>query len=136
MLSRSTQIAKPALQLLTNLTRHTVLASQLEVARNSAERTKGLLGRESLPAGGGLWISPCESVHTFWMRFPIDLVYVDRSLRVKKVRSAVGPWRLSACLSAHSVIELPAGVVQQTGTRPGDQLQVSESGDAAATPKS
>jgi len=70
-----------------------------------------------------LWIVPCESVHTFFMRFPIDLVYLDRKHRIKKVRSAVGPWRLSACLSAHSILELPAGTIRATQTQPGDSLE-------------
>jgi hypothetical protein len=108
-----------------NLTRQTVLATSIEVADHSAARRKGLLGRDSLPAGEGLWIIPCESVHTFGMRFPIDLVYLDRKRRVKKIRSAVPPWRLSACLSAHSVIELAAGTICRTQTSPGDNLEFS-----------
>lgn len=108
-----------------NVTRQTKLASWAEVADHGAARNKGLLGRTSLPLGSGLWIVPCESVHTFFMKFPIDLVYIDRNKRVKKVRSNVGPWRLSACLSAHSIIELPAGVAQTTQTQRGDQLHFS-----------
>lgn len=108
-----------------NLTRKTVLATSIEVADRGATRRKGLLGRNSLPAGEGLWIIPCESVHTFGMRFPIDLVYLDRNKRVKKIRSAVPPWRLSACLSAHSVIELTEGTIRSTQTRPGDKLEFS-----------
>jgi uncharacterized protein len=108
-----------------NLTRQTELASAAELADHGAARNKGLLGRTHLPPGSGLWIVPCESVHTFFMKFPIDLVYIDRNKRVKKVRSNVGPWRLSACLSAHSIIELPAGVVHSTQTLPGDQLEFS-----------
>ena|ERR1700752_2478474 len=106
-----------------NLTSDTVLASHAEIADQPASRNKGLLGRTGLGFGEGLWIVPCESVHTFFMKFPIDLVYIDRNKKVKKVRSAVGPWRLSACLSAHSIIELPAGVVHDTRTAPGDQLE-------------
>jgi hypothetical protein len=59
------------------------------------------------------------------MRFPIDLVYLDRRRRVKKIRSAVPPWRLSACLSAHSVIELAAGTIRRTQTSEGDNLEFS-----------
>lgn len=108
-----------------NLTRDTELASCLEVADTPSTRNKGLLGRTGLPAGGGLWIVPCGSVHTFFMKFPIDLVYIDRHKRVKKVRRSVGPWRVSACLFAHSILELPAGTIQNSQTRPGDQLQFS-----------
>jgi uncharacterized membrane protein (UPF0127 family) len=57
------------------------------------------------------------------MRFPIDLVYLDRKKKVKKIRSGVPPWRLSACLSAHSVVELASGTVQMTQTQPGDKLE-------------
>ncbi len=106
-----------------NLTRDTILATRLEAARSSATRRKGLLGRDSLSSGEGLWIAPCESVHTFFMRFAIDLVYLDRKQRVKKVRNAVGPWRMSACWSAHSVLELPAGTIVATRTERGDSLE-------------
>jgi uncharacterized membrane protein (UPF0127 family) len=112
-----------------NLTRQTVLATRLEVADTGPKRNKGLLGRDGLEAGGGLWIVPCESVHTFFMRFSIDLVYLDRRNCVRKVRSAVGPWRLSACLSAHSILELPSGVVLGSQTRKGDLLEFSPASD-------
>jgi uncharacterized membrane protein (UPF0127 family) len=109
----------------TNLTRHTVLAASLEVADNGPKRNKGLLGRERLSPGQGLWIVPCESVHTFFMRFPIDLVYLDREKRIRKLRSKMGPWRLSMCLSAHSVLELPSGTILNTQTERGDTLEFS-----------
>jgi uncharacterized membrane protein (UPF0127 family) len=105
-----------------NCTRSTTLATQLETAATSAARNKGLLGRQSLGIGHGLWIVPCQSVHTATMRFAIDLVYLDRRLRVRKVVARVVPWRISLCLPAHSVIELPAGTIAATQTRRGDQL--------------
>lgn len=108
-----------------NLTRQTEIASSAEVADTAAARNKGLLGRTGLPPGGGLWIVPCESVHTFFMKFAIDLVYIDRDKKVKKVRSNVGPWRLSACFSAHSILELPAGTAIRTQIQWGDQLEFS-----------
>ena len=107
----------------TNPARATVLATRLEVADSGPKRNKGLLGRDGLAAGEGLWIVPRESVHTFFMRFPIDLVYLDRKNIIRKVRSAVGPWRLSACLSAHSVLELPAGTIHDSQTQAGDSLE-------------
>jgi uncharacterized membrane protein (UPF0127 family) len=113
-----------------NPARGTVLATRLEVADSGPKRNKGLLGRDGLAAGEGLWIVPCESVHTFFMRFPIDLVYLDRKHRIKGVRNAVGPWRLSACLSAHSVLELPAGTIRDTQTQPGDTLEFSPTASA------
>lgn len=117
---------KPVRRLkIANLTQRTILAHSVEVADDSAARRKGLLGRDELLPKEGLWIVPCESVHTFWMKFPIDLVYLDRNKRVKKVRSDVTPWRLSACLSAHSVLELASGTIHATHTRPGDLLEFS-----------
>lgn len=106
-----------------NLTRHTLLATSMELADSGSKRNKGLLGRRGLAPGGGLWIVPCESVHTFWMQFPIDLVYLDRKKRIKKLRSGVPPWRLSACLSAHSVLELPSGTIERTLAQVGDALE-------------
>ena len=105
-----------------NETRKSVLAEAAELANTSATRRTGLLKHERLEPGDGLWIVPCESVHTFFMKFPIDLVYLDKRRKVRKVRHAVPAWRLSACLSAHSVLELPAGTVERTGTAVGDEL--------------
>jgi uncharacterized protein len=105
-----------------NLARGTVLASSVEVADTSGTRRRGLLGRPSLSPGEGLWIVPCESVHTLFMRFPIDLVYLDRQKRIKKLRSGVVPWRLSACFSADSVLELAAGSIGASRSKLGDML--------------
>ena len=109
-----------------NETRKTVLAEAADVADTSAKRRTGLLKHSRLEPGDGLWIRPCESVHTFFMKFPIDLVYLDKRLTVRKVRHAVPAWRLSACLTAHSVLELPAGTVRQTGTAVGDVLAMEK----------
>jgi uncharacterized protein len=106
-----------------NTTRNTVLATCLEVADTSAKRNKGLLGRKALAPGEGLWIVPCESVHTVGMRFPIDLVYLDRNHQIQKIRNSVRPWRISVCLSAHSILELPSGSVRQTQSMPGDTVE-------------
>lgn len=108
-----------------NLTRNTLLATCMEVADSGPKRNKGLLGRERLSTGEGLWIIPCEAVHTFWMRFPIDLVYLDSQKRIRKLVSEVPAWRLSACLRAHSVLELPPGTIRDTHTQPGDILEFS-----------
>lgn len=109
-----------------NLSRDAVLGGAIDIADTSEKRRVGLLRHERLEEGEGLWIVPCESVHTFFMKFAIDLVYVDKKKRVRKVRRAVPPWRLSACLSAHSILELPAGTIERTGTRPGDQLSIEK----------
>jgi len=103
----------------------------VDVADTSEKRRTGLLKHERLEAGHGLWIVPCESVHTFFMKFPIDLIYVDKRRNVRKVRNAVPAWRLSACISAHSVVELPAGTAAETGTKVGDCLTFDPVGDPA-----
>lgn len=127
----NTSVTKECVRVV-NLTRNAVLASSLEIADSSQTRREGLMGRNGLSPGGGLWIVPCESVHTFFMHFAIDLVYLDRQKRVKKLVSKVVPWRVSACLSAHSVLELPAGTIRNTHTATGDVLDVqSESGVTA-----
>ena len=111
-----------------NQTRNTVLAESADMADTSAKRRTGLLKHERLSPGDGLWIVPCESVHTFFMKFPIDLVYLDKQKKVRKVRHRVPAWRLSVCLSAHSILELPAGTLEQTGTRVGDELAIEKLG--------
>ena len=105
-----------------NHTRNTVLGDAVELADTSETRRVGLLKHERLEPGSGLWIVPRESVHTFFMKFPIDLVYLDKQRKVRKVRHAVPAWRLSACLTAHSILELPAGTAEKSGTLPGDEL--------------
>jgi uncharacterized membrane protein (UPF0127 family) len=111
--------------LVRNETRGCVLAEFAEIADDSAARRKGLLGRNELPQGHALWIVPCESVHTFGMRFTIDVLYLDRKKKVRKTRPCLRPWRVSMCLLAHSVLELPAGTIEKTGTQPGDQLSLT-----------
>jgi hypothetical protein len=108
--------------LVRNRTRESVVADDAEIANTSATRRKGLLGRPSLYPGQGLWIVPCGAIHTFFMTFAIDVVYLDRNKRVKKTRTNLTPWRLSACLTAHSVLELPAGTISRSGTKRGDQM--------------
>jgi uncharacterized protein len=107
-----------------NLTRNTQIGDRIEIAGTAGRRNKGLLGRTGLGSGEGLWIVPCEAVHTFAMKFAIDLLYIDKAHRVVKVRHAVRPSRISGALRAHSVIELPAGTLAATQTERGDQLQL------------
>ncbi|KAA6459154.1 DUF192 domain-containing protein [Acidobacteria bacterium AB60] len=116
----------PAHVRIINLTQQTEIADRAEVADRGERRRKGLLGRAGLASGEGLWIVPCEAVHTFGMQFAIDLVYLDRNKRVLKTRSGLKPGRLSACLSAHSVLELSSGAVRSTGTKRGDVLEIAQ----------
>lgn len=105
-----------------NLTRDTVIGDSIECAGSSKERTRGLLGRTVLAPGEGLWIVPCEGVHTFFMKFALDLIYLDRKHVVRKVVRNVAPWRLSFCLTAHSILELPVGAIDSSATLSKDQL--------------
>lgn len=107
-----------------NVTRDISLADRAEVADTSARRRTGLLRHTSLPPGSGLWIVPTEGIHTFGMRFPIDVVFLNRRRRVVKIRPNMGKRKLALSLRAHSVLELPAGTVANTGTVVGDQLSV------------
>ena len=111
-----------------NVTRDVLLADGARTADSSAERRTGLLKHTHLDPGDGVWIVPCESVHSFFMKFTIDVLYLDRKHRVKKIRPEMAPWRVSACLTAHSVLELPAGTIARTGTQPGDQLEIKTLG--------
>jgi uncharacterized protein len=105
-----------------NATRNTSLGDRIVLAGSSRERRAGLLKRDFLEEGSGLWIAPCEGVHTMFMKFPIDVLYLDRAQRVRKIRRNLRPWRLSACLVARSVLELPAGTADRSSTTVGDQL--------------
>jgi uncharacterized membrane protein (UPF0127 family) len=99
------------------------LGHSVTVAADSRSRRTGLLKHDRLEPGEGLWIAPCEAVHTFGMKFAIDVVFLSRSKKVLKVRKHMGKLGVSICLRAHSVLELPAGVLDNTGTAPGDQLE-------------
>jgi uncharacterized membrane protein (UPF0127 family) len=107
-----------------NHTRGTVLADFASIADTSAKRRTGLLKHTELAPGDGLWIVPCEGVHTFAMKFPIDLVFLSKRRIVRKIRHAVPRRRIALDLLAHSVLELPAGTLRATGTEPGDQLEL------------
>lgn len=109
-----------------NMTRGQTLISAGAVADNPWTRLRGLLGRSGLAPGEGLLIVPCNSIHMFFMRFPIDVLYVDRSQRVVGLHHALAPWWLGRLYRhAHFVVELPAGTLRATGTEVGDQLTVS-----------
>jgi uncharacterized membrane protein (UPF0127 family) len=89
----------------------------------------GLLGRDGLLEGEGLVIDPCNSIHTFFMRFSIDVLFVDAQGVVVRKIDALKPWRLTwIYFRARKVIELPAGVIQKSGTQAGDQLSIERSG--------
>ncbi len=101
-----------------------MLADSAGVADTSKTRRIGLLRHDSLPPGQGLWIVPCEAIHTFGMKFPIDVIFLSKQRKVLKVRSNMPRRRMSFCLRAKSVLELPVGVIEASGTRPGDFLEM------------
>ena len=110
-----------------NTSRGTELASDARVARGYWSRFIGLMGRASMREGEALVLDPCTSIHTFFMRFAIDAVYVDRQRRVVKAGAALKPYRISVALrGARSVIELPSGTIERTATAPGDQLAFTD----------
>ncbi len=108
----------------TNSTRNTLLADGAARADSFLTRFKGLLGVAHLAPGDGLHITPCNSVHTFFMKIPIDVLFLDASQRVVGVAHALAPWRVSQVyFGAKSVLELPAGTAAATLTQAGDALE-------------
>jgi uncharacterized membrane protein (UPF0127 family) len=99
-----------------------VVCERCTVADGFVSRLLGLLGRRELPRGEGLLISPSSSVHTAFMRFAVDVVFLDRALQIVEVRPRVRPWRLAASRGARHVLELPAGEAEVRALRVGDSL--------------
>ena len=115
-----------------NRNRGTLLGSKVRLADTPRSRRTGLLKLDALESGEGLWIFPTQAIHTFGMRFPIDVVFLDSFLFVKRVYPSLPPWRLTTFVwGAKSVLELPCGSLAGTGTTVGDQLQFSRSEESA-----
>ncbi len=110
-----------------NKTQSLILADTVEDAKAFYARLRGLLGRDSLSQRSTLWIEPCNSIHTFFMRFTIDAIFVDEDLIVRRVVRNLKPWRLVPPVTgAQSVFEFAAGAVGQDVVREGDQLYVGD----------
>ena len=109
--------------LVTNLDRGVVIATRVRIAGTSSERRKGLLNFEELPPGFGLWIAPCEAIHTFGMKIALDALFLDGRFRVRKTVKNLIPRRFSVCISAASVLEVEKGAIALSGTEPGDRLE-------------
>jgi uncharacterized protein len=103
-----------------------VVCRRLAVASSARTRMKGLLGRRSMDPDEGLLLRPAGSVHTAFMRFPIDVVFLDRSLRVLRIAPHLRPWRMSGQRGARIVVELAAGAAEQNGISPGLQLRLDD----------
>ena len=110
-----------------NAGRDTNLGEAIEVAATAAQRVRGLLGRECLEDGQGLLFRGCSSLHTFFMRFPIDIIFTDKDGRVLKTAISVKPFKLVAApLRAYYAIELPEGAIKRSNTVVRDQLQFED----------
>lgn len=106
-----------------NATSGTTIASSGRRATSLWDRSRGLLGRKGLEPGDGLLIAPCSGIHTFFMAFPIDAIFVDKEGRVVHLVREIPPQRMSRYVfKAHAVLELPAGTIRTTGTQVGDRL--------------
>ena len=115
----------------TNTTRGNTVGDSVELADTSLKRMFGLLGRRGLAAGGGLWIRPSSGVHTVGMKFTIDVIGLDRELRVIKLWNTLVPYRVtSVSLECRSVIELSAGRIADCNVRLGDVLSIAAAASA------
>jgi len=103
------------------------LADNLKIADNFFKRLKGLLGRNVFDKGDGLHIIPCNSIHSFFMKFRFDAIFLNKNNEVVYLIQDMPAWRISEiCFSAHSIVELPSGVITATETCIGDVLEFSE----------
>jgi len=101
------------------------LGDAIREARALPARVRGLLGKRGLEPGSGLWIEPCPSIHMFFMRFAIDVLFVDAGGTVVKRCVEIRPWRVAAGgISARGALELPVGVVERSETQIGDRLAI------------
>ncbi|MCM8795886.1 MAG: DUF192 domain-containing protein [Candidatus Omnitrophica bacterium] len=108
-----------------NKTKNSILAKDVVVADTLLKRIKGLLGRKEFKQPEALIIKPCNSIHTFFMRFPIDVLFVDKNHKVIAAISGLKPFRLSRVyFSSHYVVELPAGTLESSATSKGDRLKI------------
>ncbi len=116
-----------------NVTRGSVLCARVEEASGSLARGRGLMGRKALEPGAGLLIGAGPLIammwiHTLFMRFPLDLVFLNRKGRILRIMAGVKPWRITApVFGACCVLELQAGAAQRTSSRPGDEVRFEQS---------
>jgi uncharacterized membrane protein (UPF0127 family) len=118
----------PEPTLVVNLSRGNIACDHAVIADKALRRMRGLLGRRELPEGHGILLQPAPSIHTAFMRFPIDVVFIDRNLHVVKVVADMPAWRTASARRARSTLELPAGEAARRGIEVGDQLAVLNAG--------
>ena len=107
---------------------------RLEVTESAAEAAEGLLGREGLALDAGLLIRRCRSIHMFFMRFPIDAVFLDGEERIRRIVENLRPWRMAWCLRGRHVLELPAGAAARLGLKKGQEVVAASRAVAAQPP--
>jgi uncharacterized protein len=103
-----------------------VVCERCEVPESAFGRMRGLLGRDGLESGNGMLIDRAPSVHMFFMRFPIDVVFLDREWRIVAIRHGLRPWRVAGARRAVAALELPAGAAAAAGIVEGDVLVLEE----------
>lgn len=106
-----------------------VIASVVEVAHTRRSRRRGLLGRDSLDLSAALVLSPCRAIHTAFMRFPIDVAFVDRDGLVTRIVCDLAPWRLAIEPRAHAVVECAGGSLRRRDVQLGDRLYLAAAGE-------
>ena len=100
------------------------VAEKVELATTRGERRRGLLGRTALPPKFALMLLPCAAIHTAFMRFAIDVIFLDREGRALRILRALRPWRMAIALRARSVVELPSGCLEGVDLVPGDRVRL------------
>jgi uncharacterized membrane protein (UPF0127 family) len=116
---------------LVNARTQEAIANDVALASTRADRRRGLLGRDGLGQSAALVLSPCWAIHTMFMRFPIDVIFVDREGRAVRIVRDLPPWRIAGAASAKSTIELPAGSLQLRDVQVGDTLRICTSFEGA-----
>lgn len=115
----------PRTATITNQTRGTVVCETAVIADNPWLRFRGLLGRDSLPAGEGILLTPSPSIHSAFMKFEFDAVFLDRNMKVVRLVERMPRWKARGAKGARSVLELAAGEIQRRGVQVGDELAVT-----------
>ncbi|MBY0405706.1 MAG: DUF192 domain-containing protein [Cyanobacteria bacterium] len=110
-----------------NRTKSVVVAEPVQIADNFFSRLMGLMGKPGLPDKTGLWIVPCSDIHSMFMRFEFDAIFIDKEGKVLHLQQKMKPWRFSKLVwKARAVLELNGGVIEATGTEIGDYLEFEE----------
>ncbi len=106
-----------------NHSKKTQIADTCRIAKNFFPRFMGLMGKKNLSEGSCLIITPCNSIHMFFMKIPLDIIFIDKNSKVLHIIESIKPWRISKIIrNSHSVIELPVGTLSKSKTTIGDQL--------------